>query len=420
MALRRARHFSTAAVKPVNISSVKKRLKNVFDPDEALKVYASFTTTNDASASPASARHVQELAVRRLAKSHRFSDIVTFLESHKSNPQITEESFVASLIRSYGIAGMAENALNTYNQMADLGTPRSTLSFNALLSACNNSKAYDRVPVYFNEFPEKFGFVPDKFSYGILIKAHCEMGSTEKAIETLNEMEKKGVGIGAVSFSTILHTMYKNSRIDEAENFWDEMVKKKRITLDVGSYNVKLSHIQGKPESVKALIEEMENTGIFPDVINYNYLITSYCVNGMMDEAEKVYDDLLKARGVRPNSATFRTMVFHSCKVERYVRAYKIFKMSVKVGKIPDFNTLKYLVTGLTKTGRMVEAKGIVRTMNKKFPPQQLKAWEKLAEELGVARNGTEEADASEVEKGAGSEVETEKEETRYTDVQRS
>lgn len=406
LALRRARHLSTAAAaaaKPANISSVKKRLRTkVYDPDETLKVYASLTATTDGSASPASARHIQELTVRRLAKSRRFSDIEAFLESHKSHPQITDEPFVSSLIRSYSVAGMIENAVNTYNQMTDLGTPRSTLSFNALLSACNTCKVHDRVPVYFNEFPEKFGFVPDKFSYGMLIKAHCEMGSPEKAMEVLNEMEKKGGEIGAVSFSIILHSLYKMGRIDEAEKFWDKMVKQKGITLDVGSYNVKLSHMSDKPESVKALIEEMENTGIYPDVISYNYLITSFCVNGMMDEAEKVYGDILKTKGVRPNSATFRTMVFHSCKAGRYVRAYKIFKLSVEVGKIPDFNTLKYLIKGLKEAGRMVEAKAMVRTMNKKFPPELLKAWGKLADELGLAR-----VEASEVEKGAGSNVET-------------
>lgn len=297
---------------------------------------------------------------------------------------------------------MIQNAINTYNQMTDFGTPRSTLSFNALLLACNTCKVHDRVPVYFNEFPEKFGFVPDKFSYGMLIKAHCEMGSPEKAMEVLKEMEKKVGEIGAVSFSIILNSLYKMGRTDEAQKFWDEMVKEKGITLDVGSYNVKLSHMGDKTESVKALIEEMESTGIFPDVISYNYLITSYCLNGMMDEAENVYGDILKTSGVRPNSATFRTMVFHSCKAGRYVRAYKIFKLSVLMGKIPDFNTLKYLIKGLTETGRMVEAKAMVRTMNKKFPPELLKAWGKLADELGLAR-----VEASEAEKGAGSDVET-------------
>lgn len=293
--------------------------------------------------------------------------------------------------------------------MTDFGTPRSTLSFNALLLACINSKAYDRVPAYFNKYPKQFGLVPDKFSYGMLIKAHCEMGSPEKAKETLSEMEKKGVEIGAVSFSTILNALYKIGRVDVAEAFWDEMVKEKGVKLDAGSYNVKLSHIRGKPEALKSLIEEMQNAGIDPDCISFNYLITSYCVNGMMDEAEKVYGDLLQAKGGRPNAATFRTMVFFSCKAGRYVRAYKIFKKSVKVGKIPNFDTLKQLVTGLKNMGRMVEAKAMVRTMNKKFPPDLLKPWAKLADDLGLTRDATEEVEASKVEKGAGSDVETEK-----------
>ncbi|XP_057791796.1 pentatricopeptide repeat-containing protein At4g36680, mitochondrial [Salvia miltiorrhiza] len=417
LALRRARHLSTiaaAAAEPAtakfaNISEAKKRLRKVYDPDEAIKVYSSFAGANDAAAPPASARHIQVLAVRRLAKSHRFSDIEAFLESLKSNPQITEEPFVSSLIKSYGVAGMIDNALTTYNQMTDFGTPRSTLSFNALLKACINSKAYDRVPLYFNEFPEKFGLVPDKFSYGMLIKAYCEMESPEKAKETLGEMEKKGAEIGAVSFSTILLALYKIGRVDEAEAFWDEMVKEKGIKLDAGSYNVKLSQIRDKPEALKAMIEEMQNAGINPDCISFNYLITSYCVNGMMDEAEKVCGDLLQAKGGRANATTFRTMVFYLCKAGRYVKAYEIFKKSVKVGKIPDFNTLKYLVTGLHKMERMVEAKAMVRTMNKKFPPDLLKAWGKLVDELGLTRVGTEEVAASKVEKGAGSDVESEK-----------
>ncbi|KAK6150924.1 hypothetical protein DH2020_015856 [Rehmannia glutinosa] len=202
LALRRARHLSSAtsvAIKPVTISQTKSKLRNVYDPDEALKIYSSFTAANDPSTSPASTRYAQELAVRRLAKSHRFSDIKNFLESHKSLPQITQEPFLSSLIRSYGVVGMFENAINTYNEMTDLGTPRSTLSFNALLSACVQSKVFDRVPVYFYEFPAKFGFSPDKFSYGILIKAYCEMGSPETAMEKLKEMEEKELRLAGLA-----------------------------------------------------------------------------------------------------------------------------------------------------------------------------------------------------------------------------
>lgn len=289
--------------------------------------------------------------------------------------------------------------------MTDLGTPRSSLSFNALLAACVNTKTFDRVPVYFDEFPAKFGFQPDKFSYGILVKAYCEMGSPEMAMQRLSEMEEKGIEIGVVSFTTILHSLYKEGRIDEAEKFWDEMVTKERCTPDVGSYNVKLWHIHsGKPEVLKALLEEMDNAGIKPDTISYNYLITCYCLNGMMDEAKKVYDDLSKVKGLNPNAATFRTLVFHLCKKGRFVTAYKVFKKSVKAHKIPDFNTLKYLLEGLAKEeGHMDDCKAMIRTMNKKFPPKLLKAWGKLVEDLGLANVGNEEVNSGEIEIGVDS-----------------
>ncbi|CAA0839576.1 Pentatricopeptide repeat-containing protein -mitochondrial [Striga hermonthica] len=402
------RRFSTAATSSaakLTISQTKKRLRNTHDPDEVLKIYSSFAATNDLADSStfAATRFFQELAVGRLVKSQRFSDIKNFLESHKSNPQIAQEPFVSSIIRSYGVAGMFENAVNTYNEMDDLGSPRTSLSLNSLLYACVHSKVFDRVPVYFEEYPLKFGFEPDNYAYAMLIKAYCEMGSPEMGMEKLRDMEEKGMKPCVVCFSTILDGLYKKGSVNEAEKFWTEMVNGKGILPDVGCYNVRLSHIQeGNLEAVKALLEDMENDGIKPNTITYNYLITCYCVNGMMDEAMKVYhDDLLKAKGHNPNSTTFRTLVFHLCKNKRFVTACKVFKKSVHMGKIPDFNTLKYLVEGLAKNGHMDEAKGMVQTMNKKFHPNLLKAWDKIANELGLAGDVAQNVDSGGEEKEA-------------------
>ncbi|MCE5166996.1 hypothetical protein HAX54_033029, partial [Datura stramonium] len=101
--------------------------------------------------------------------------------------------------------------------MDDLGTPRSATSFNVLLSACVQSKLYDRVAQLFDEIPVKYGFLPDKVSYGILIRSYCEMGSPEMAMERLKEMEEKGVEITIVTLTTILHSFYKKGKSDEAE-----------------------------------------------------------------------------------------------------------------------------------------------------------------------------------------------------------
>lgn len=393
LSLRLARHLSTSSTAsavaaeavaetaaPISISRAKSKLRSEFDPDKALQIYSS---VSDRYKSPVSSRYAQEITVQRLAKSHRFDDIESLIESHKKDPKITQEPFLCTLIRSYGRAGMFDHALNTFTQMDQLGTPRSTLSFNALLAAGNNSRLFDRVPQLFDEMPKRYELVPDKVSYGILIKAYCEKGSPEKALETLREMEDKGVEVTAVTFTTILDTLYKKGKSDEAEEIWSEMVKK-GCALDVAAYNVRISHAHGgQPEDVKGLIEEMTAVGLKPDTISYNYLLTSYCRNGRMDEAMKLYEEL-EASGFNPKAATFRTLVHYLCKNGDFGTGYDVFKKSVFHHRIPDFATLKVLVEGLVAKKKLKEAKGLIRTVKKKFPPNVLKAWSKLEVELGL------------------------------------
>ncbi|KAM1047910.1 hypothetical protein ACFX13_027756 [Malus domestica] len=384
--LRHLRHLSTTTAKStLSISKAKSKLRTEYDPDKALQIYSS---VSEHYSSPTSSRYTQDLTVRRLAKSHRFADIESFIESHKNDPKITQEPFLSTLIRSYGRAGMFDQALRTFDQMDQLGTPRTAISFNTLLSACNDSKHFDRVPQLFDEIPNKHGVSPDKVSYGILIKSYCAADKPEKAMETLRLMEEKGIEITAVTFTTIFNALYKKGNGEEAEKLWDEMVKK-GVEVDAAAYNVKIMYVHGgSADNVKALIEEMANAGLKPDTISYNYLMTCYCRNGMMEEAVKVYEGL-EGNACNPNAATFRTLIFYLCESGDYDKAYKVYKRSVEVHKIPDFNTMKYLAEGLVKKKKMKEAKGLIRTIKKKFPPNVLVAWKKLEQGLGLASSDT-------------------------------
>lgn len=289
---------------------------------------------------------------------------------------------------------MFDHALRTFDQMDDFGTPRSAVSFNALLSACNHSKMFNKVPQLFDEIPQKYGVSPDKVSYGILVKSYCEAGSPERAVGIFKEMEEKGVEITAVTFTTVLNALYKMGKSAEAEKLWDVMVMK-GCEIDAAAYNVRIMYAHGgEPETVMALIDEMSNAGLRPDTISYNYLMTCYLKSGMMDDAQKVYEGL-EGNGCNPNAATFRTLIFHLCRNGDYEKGYKVFKESVRVHKIPDFGTMRHLVEGLVKKKKMKEAKGLIRTIKKKFPPNVVNVWLKLEEKLGLA---SVDADADTVE----------------------
>ncbi|XP_010029819.1 pentatricopeptide repeat-containing protein At4g36680, mitochondrial [Eucalyptus grandis] len=381
---------AAAADSSISISRAKSKLRSEFDPDKALRIYSSVSKRYS---SPVSSRYAQDLTIRRLAKSRRFADIEALVESHKAGPQAAQEPYLCTLIRSYGVAGMFDHAMRTFEEMDRLGAPRTVLSLNAVLSACNASRLFGRVPELFAALPGKYGVSPDRVSYGILVKSYCEAGAPEKGIEVLREMEEKGVEVTAVTFTTILDSLYKSGRAAEAEALWDEMAKA-GCALDAAAYNVRIMNAQSSgPEDVKKLIREMSDAGFKPDTISYNYLMTAFLKAGEMDEAIGVYKEL-EGNGCKPNAASFRTLIHYLCKDGDYEKGYKIFKESVKVHKIPDFMTLRSLVEGLVEKKMTKEAKGMIRTIKKKFPPNFLNAWKKVEENLGLA-SAANEADAS-------------------------
>ncbi|CAN8328110.1 unnamed protein product [Cochlearia groenlandica] len=366
----------------ISFSKAKTILRKVHDPDKALEIYSN---VSDNFTSSVSSHYAQELTIRRLAKSNRFSDIEALIESHKNDPRIKEEPFYSTtLIRSYGRASMFDHAMRAFEQMDHYKTPRSSLSFNALLTACLNSQKFDKVHQLFDEIPQRYNntIIPDKISYGILIKSYCDSGSPQKAIEIMRQMNCKGMEVTTISFTTVLSSLYKTGELELAESLWEEMVKK-GCELDNAAYNVRIMSVHKEShERVNELIDEMISIGLKPDTISYNYLMMSYCEKGMLDEAKKVYEGL-RGNKCAPNAATFRTLIVHLCSSGLYEQGYAIFKKSVHMRKIPDFDTLKRLVVGLVKKKKIDDAKGLIRTAKKKFPPS-LDAWKKLEEELGL------------------------------------
>ncbi|CAN7090347.1 unnamed protein product [Brassica rapa subsp. narinosa] len=373
---------TTASPAAITVSKAKSKLRKVHDPDKALAIYNSVSSN---PSSPLSSRYAMELTVRRLARSHRFSDVEALIESRKKDPQIKTESFLSTLIRSYGRASMFDHALRTFEEMEQLGTPRSVVSFNALLAACLHSDLFERVPQLFDEMPQRYrNITPDKVSYGMLIKSYCDAGSVDKAMETMRVMEEKGVEVNIISFTTILGSLYKNGQTDVAESLWSEMVSK-GCELDNTVYNVRLMNAaKESPERVKELMEEMCSVGLKPDTISYNYLMTAYCVKGMMGEAKKVYEGLDEKEGCCANAATFRTLIFHLCINGLYDQGLVVFKKSALVHKIPDFKTCKHLTEGLVRNNRMEDARGVARIVKKKYPPRLVTEWKKLEESLGL------------------------------------
>ncbi|KAL5703357.1 hypothetical protein ACHQM5_028458 [Ranunculus cassubicifolius] len=334
--------------------------------------------------------------VNKLIISQEFPKLETYIESLKQDPKITDESYLSLLIQYYGAARMYIEALKLYTQMEQLGTPRTALSFNALLFAFINSKKYKFVAKLFDEIPQKYGFSPDKFSYHYLVEALCELGEIESVMLSLKEMEEKDMEVGTIPYCMVLNALYimgKNERVDQV---WKEMIEK-GCSPDVVAYNVRIAHSKkGKPEDILALMEEMKTRGLEPDITSYNYLFTCYSKNGMLEEACKVYDDLGK-NGCVPNGATYRSLIVQLCKTKDFEKAYEVFKESVQKNKTQSYDVLKKLADGLVKSSKRKEAKELIDTMKQILRDKASDDWNKLEVRLGLDTNEDDITEQAEV-----------------------
>lgn len=375
---------SPPTVSIISVSAAKSRLRREFDPDKALAILSSLPS----NPSPSS-RFAFDLAVRRLVRSGRLSDIQSLLRSRLLNSSSSShEPFLASLILSYGTGRMLDDALSLFEDLPSLGSPRTVISFNALLSACIKAKLPARAPTLFFDLSEKHSIVPDNISYSILIKSLFLSGNSDKALETLKVMEDKGMEITAITYTTVLDSLYKEGFFEEAEKLWTTMLEKGCVP-DLPAYNVKVSYraLHGKPEEVLRLIEEMETAGLKPDTITLNYLMTSYCNAKQYEDAKKVYKSM-KGKNRRPNAATYKKLL--PCLYENGDLDWglEVFKDSVRCHKIPDFQTMKGFVERLVKASRVEDAKSVITKVRKSFPENLLGGWKALEKELGLDVEG--------------------------------
>ncbi|CAN6238683.1 unnamed protein product [Urochloa humidicola] len=364
----------------LSVSNATRRLRREHDPDRAVSILEAIDT---ASISAASTRHALSLAARRLTRSGRSADAEALLSSHL--PASTTEPHLAAILCSYASANLPEQAVEAFRSTApSLPTPISPFPFNALLSGFLRCRRHARVPVLFSELSEEFSITPNATSYGILVKAYCMTRDDVKAKQVLDQMREQGISPTTSIYATLIDSMYKQKKTEEAELLWKEMVES-GCKPDAATYNVKAMNygLHGKPEEVLEVKMEMEEAGVKPDTITYNVLMTSYCRNGKLEDAKVLYHSLAE-KGCSANAATYKHMLAALCAHGDFDAGLGIAKESLKRNKVPDFKTMKGLVQGLAKGGRVAEAKKIIVEVKQRFPENLLSGWKKLEKELGL------------------------------------
>ncbi|CAN1319119.1 Pentatricopeptide repeat-containing protein At3g13160, mitochondrial [Linum perenne] len=304
---------------------------------------------------------IYEDVVRRLASAKCFNWIEEILEDQKRFKDMSKEGFNARLINLYGKAGMFGKAREVFDEMPSRGCDRTTLSFNALLSACLNSKKVEKVEELFKELPKKIGITLDVVSYNTIMKGLCKMGALDAAAMVVDQMVEKGVSPSLVTFNTLLYAFYSKERFSDGEATWERMVEM-GVSPDVRSYNSRVLGLafEKKMEEAGKLVNEMGSKGVEPDVHSFIAMIRGCVKDGDLEGAKGWYEEILK-REIELNKTVFDVLVPFLCEKGDLRYAFEVCCRILDKKIAVDGNVVQSVVDGLVKGEKGEEAGELVQ-----------------------------------------------------------
>ncbi|KAF5775243.1 putative tetratricopeptide-like helical domain superfamily [Helianthus annuus] len=143
----------------------------------------------------------------------------------------------------------------------------------------------------------------DKYSISIAIKCCCQMSRTNDGLALLASCFRRAVVPDVCTFNTLLDGLVLEDRILEAERLFKKLIKHKLCEPNVVMYSTMIKGLckVGNNDIAIGLLRLMDERGYKPDTVVYNTIIYSLCKDKLIDDAYKLFNEMVFAKGIQPD-----------------------------------------------------------------------------------------------------------------------
>ncbi|XVF50246.1 hypothetical protein PTKIN_Ptkin04bG0080600 [Pterospermum kingtungense] len=221
----------------------------------------------------------------------------------------------AIIAERYVAAGKPDKALKVFLSMHQHGCFQDLNSFNTILDVLCKARRVEKAWNFFKVLRGRFK--ADVVSYNIIANGWCLIKRTNKALETLTEMVKKGLTPTLTTYNIMLKGYFRAGQIEEGWKFFLEM-KKRKCEIDVVTYTTVVHGlgVAGEIKRAQKVFNEMVKEGVLPSVVTYNAFIQVLCKKDSVENAILVFEEMLR-KGYVPNSATYNVVIRGLCHKEQ-------------------------------------------------------------------------------------------------------
>lgn len=203
-------------------------------------------------------------------------------------------------LRCLGSVGLVEEANFLFDQVRVMGlcVPNS-YTYNCLLEILSKANAVDSIENRLWEMKD-FGWEVDKYTLTPVLKAYCNSGKFDKALNVYNDMHERGWVDGYV-FSILALAFSKWGEVDRAMEFIDRMGDQNAGLNEKTFYALIHGFVKESREDMALkLLEKMQKLGFTPDISIYDVLIGGLCKKGAFEKAMALFWRM-KLLGITPD-----------------------------------------------------------------------------------------------------------------------
>ncbi|CAI0418650.1 unnamed protein product [Linum tenue] len=202
-----------------------------------------------------------------------------------------------------------DKALEWFERMYRTGLMPDEVTYSAVLDVyAKLGKVEEVLSLY--ERGVASGWKPDSITFSVLAKMFGEAGDYDGIRYVLQEMKALGVQPNMVVYNTLLEAMGKAGKPGLARSLFEEMIGL-GLTPDEKTLTAMIK-VYGKARWAKDAMElwdRMRENGWPMDFILYNTLLSMCADLALVEEAEKLFEDMKSSKVCKPDSWTYTAMM---------------------------------------------------------------------------------------------------------------
>ncbi|XP_057841741.2 pentatricopeptide repeat-containing protein At3g24000, mitochondrial-like [Cryptomeria japonica] len=305
---------------------------------------------------------------------HGYPHEAVTLFHHMQETGLQPDQFTfASVIPACAKMQALEEGMDIHQSIKDRGILSNVVVATALVDMYAKCGSIDKARELFDKITHR-----NVVSWNAMITGYAQNEFVEEALETFKQMQMAGVKPDSTTFASILPACAKMGALEQGIDIHHSIKDRGSLSdVVVVSALIDMYAKCGSLDKARELFDEMPQR----NVVSWTAMIAGYAHNGFVEEALETFKQMQLA-GVKPNSATFATILPACAKMGALEQGVDIHQSILEGGFLSDIVVGNAMVDMYGKCGSIEKA----RESFDRMPQRNVVSWTAMI--AGYTQNG--------------------------------